>query len=151
MFEYFKNRWLFIKSIAILITWVCRRSWLWNLFLWELTLKVGMTVILYYEWSKNIFPFKYIVVDYLEKIPFIGKKSFSFLFYEGKNSRTKISKSSFLLLSSFPNDDLLNIVEFIFVWDFFMKLTVDIFQLEKENEWCTNFVGKSNNTLNYDC
>jgi hypothetical protein len=55
VFECFENRWLIIKSVAILITWVYRQSWLWNLFLWEYILKVAMTVILYYEWNKNLF------------------------------------------------------------------------------------------------
>jgi hypothetical protein len=55
VFECFENRWLIIKSIAILITWVYRQSSLWNLSLCELTLKVVMTVILYYECNKKKF------------------------------------------------------------------------------------------------
>jgi hypothetical protein len=63
----------------------------------------------------KIFSFKYIVVDYLGKFPISGKKSLSFLFWEGKSSRKKISKSSLLFLSSFSYVDLVNIVQLIFV------------------------------------
>jgi len=63
----------------------------------------------------KIFFFKYLVVDYSGKFPINGKKSFSFLFWEGKSSRKKISTSSLLFLSSFSYGDLVNIVQLIFV------------------------------------